>query len=65
MAHPLKPGDFDNIQTALSSIAESEKICVRARNSGIDVTEREEKLTAAKTRLNGIKNGFFPNGRES
>ena len=65
MAHPLTKDDFDHIQTALKTIEDAETICKRAKQSGIDVSEREEKLATSKTRLNGIKNGFFPNGRES
>lgn len=65
MAHPLTKEDFDKIQLALKAIDEAEIICKRATNSGIDVSEREEKLTLSKTRLNGIKQGFFPNGRDS
>ena len=63
MAHPLIKEDLDNINSALKAIKESRPVIERAKVAGLDVSAQEDQLSVAETRLNAIKQGFFPGGR--
>lgn len=63
MAHPLVKEDLDNINSALEGIKQSRQVIERAKIAKIDVSQQEELLNDAETRLKAVKLGFFPSGR--
>lgn len=63
MASPLNNDDLDNINNALDAIKEARKVITRAKLAGIEVEEEATAMNTAETKLNAIKQGFFPSSK--
>jgi hypothetical protein len=65
MAAPLTREDLTNINTALKAAKEVKAVIARAKQAGLDVEALEAQLLNNESRLQGIKQAFYPNGRAS
>ena len=63
MAAPLTKDDLDNINSALRGTKAIREVIARAKLAGIDVSAQEDQVNQAESRLQAIKQGFFPNNR--
>lgn len=62
---PLDKADLDMLNTALKALESAKEQLKRARNAGIDVTTREERVRVLDERVLQLKRSFFPTGRAS
>lgn len=60
---PLDKADLDMLNTALKALESAKEQLKRARQAGIDVTTREERVRILDERVLQLKRSFFPAGR--
>ena len=61
--HPLNPGHYDAIQTALRQVHDANEIIRKAQAAGMDVRHYMTASDYYRQRLEAISNQFFPQGR--
>lgn len=62
-AHPLTASHYDNINAALSNLADANELIRKAQLAGMDVRPHQEMVNYYRQHLEGLKQQFFPAGR--
>lgn len=57
---PLGPNDLIQINEQLARLDTADKFIIRAQSAGIDVSERKRQAQEARSKLNKLKQSFFP-----
>ena len=60
MPVPLTDSDLEDIKTGLAALQDVDEQLTKAELAGIDVKTQRAQADAAKKRLQGIKDAYFP-----